>query len=88
MKNLLKLTVIALSIFASAQVEACSDGYHMLRNGACVRNGGLLGATGAPGSQKDPSGHGCSLDGGYMWCPGSNSCARTCPTGFWTNYNS
>ena len=26
------------------------------------------------GSQKDPSGNGCSLDGGYSWCPSLNKC--------------
>ena len=28
------------------------------------------------GAQKDPSGNGCSLDGGYSWCPSLNKCIR------------
>ena len=37
-----------------------------------------------PGSQVDPSGHGCVLDGGYQWCEEMNSCVRSwevsCPS--------
>ena len=29
------------------------------------------------GAQKDPSGHGCVLDGGYSWCPSLNKCVRS-----------
>ena len=28
------------------------------------------------GAQKDPSGNGCVLDGGYSWCPSLNKCVR------------
>ena len=28
------------------------------------------------GNQKDPSGNGCVLDGGYSWCPSLNKCVR------------
>ena len=28
------------------------------------------------GAQKDPSGNGCSLDGGYSWCKYLNECIR------------
>jgi len=28
------------------------------------------------GAQKDPSGNGCSLDGGYSWCENLNECIR------------
>ena len=37
-----------------------------------------------PGSQEDPSGHGCVLDGGYQWCEEMNACVRSweenCPS--------
>lgn len=37
-----------------------------------------------PGSQVDPSGHDCVLDGGYQWCEEMNSCVRSwevsCPS--------
>lgn len=37
-----------------------------------------------PGSQVDPSGHGCILDGGYQWCEEMNTCVRSwevdCPS--------
>ena len=37
-----------------------------------------------PGSQVDPSGHGCIIDGGYQWCEEMNTCVRSwevdCPS--------
>ena len=37
-----------------------------------------------PGSQVDPSGHGCVIDGGYQWCEEMNTCVRSweveCPS--------
>ena len=37
-----------------------------------------------PGSQVDPSGHECVLDGGYQWCEEMNTCVRpwevSCPS--------
>ena len=37
-----------------------------------------------PGSQVDPSGHGCVIDGGYQWCEEMNLCVRSwevsCPS--------
>ena len=29
-----------------------------------------------PGSQVDPSGHNCVLDGGYQWCEDTQLCIR------------
>lgn len=76
MNKLLKLTMFAFSFLMVSQIEASRS----CPSGSC--------APVAPGSQVDPSGHGCSLDGGYMWCPGSQSCARTCRSGFWSGYES
>lgn len=88
MKNLLKLSVLVVSIFAISRAEAgCPSGYYA-KGRACIRKGGLLSANNPAGGEVDPSGHGCALDGGYMWCPGSQSCARSCSTGFWSGYNS